>query len=50
MIIALKKSKAANLSDDDTFSHIEYTAKLVVVILRKGIERKIGDVIREDQF
>jgi hypothetical protein len=47
-MIALKKTKtqAAKCSDHRTISLISHTAK----ILRRRIERKIEDVIGEDQF
>jgi hypothetical protein len=49
--ITLKnKPKATNCSDHRTISIISHTAKIVARILRRRIERKIEDALREDQF
>jgi len=50
MIGLKKKPQATKCSDHRTVSLIAHTAKTVVKILRRGIERKIEDVLREDQF
>jgi hypothetical protein len=50
-IIALKKKpKATKCSDHRTISLIAPTAKIVARILRRRIERKTEDALREDQF
>ena len=49
--IALKKkTKATKCSDYRTISLIEHTAKKIAKILRRRIEKKIEDVLGEDQF
>jgi hypothetical protein len=49
--IALKKKpKATKCSDRCTVSLIAHTAEIVARILRRRIERKIEDVLGEDQF
>ena len=50
MIIALKKTQATKCSDHHTVSLISHTAKIIAKILRRRIERKIEDVLGEDQF
>ena len=45
-----KKPQATKCSDHCTISLITHTAKTVAEILRRRIERKIEDVLREDQF
>jgi hypothetical protein len=45
-----KKPKATKCSNHCTVSIIVHTAKIVVRILRRRMKRKIGDVLREDQF
>ena len=50
MIALKKKPQATKCSDRRTISLIEYTAKIVAKILRRRIERKIEDVLGEDQF
>ena len=50
-IIPLKKEpQATKCSDHRTISLIVHTAKIVAKILRRRIEKKIEDVLREDQF
>jgi hypothetical protein len=50
-MIALKeKTKATKCSDYRTISLIAYTAKKIEKILRRRIEKKIEDVLGEDQF
>ena len=50
-IIALKeKPQATKYSDHRTVSLIAHTAKIVAKILRRRIEKKIEDVLGEDQF
>jgi LPS O-antigen subunit length determinant protein (WzzB/FepE family) len=50
MITLKKKPQATKCSDHCTVSLIAHTAKTVAKILRRRIERKIEDVLREDQF
>ena len=50
MIAYKKKPQATKCSDDRTISLIAHTAKIVTKILRKRIEKKIEDVLGEDQF
>ena len=50
-MIALKKNtKATKCSDYRTISLIAHPAKIIAKILRKRIEKKIEDVLGEDQF
>ena len=49
MIALKKKTQATKCSDHRTISLIAHTAKKIAKILRRRIERKIGDVL-EDQF
>jgi len=50
-IIALKKKpQAKKCSDHRTTSLIAHTAKIVAKIFRRRIEKKIEDVLGEDQF
>ena len=51
-IIALKKKKtqSTKCSDHCTISLIAHTAKIIANILRRRIERKIEDVLGENQF
>ena len=49
-MIALKKPQATKCSDHRTNSLIAHTAKIVAKILRRRIEKKIEDVLVEDQF
>ena len=46
----VKKMQATKCSDHRTISLIAHTAKIVANILRRRIEKKIEDVLREDQF
>jgi len=46
----MKKTQATKCSDHRTISLISHTAKIIATILRRRIERKIGDVLGEDQF
>jgi hypothetical protein len=50
MIALKKKPQATKCSDHRTTSLIANTAKIVAKILRRRIERKIEDVVGEDQF
>jgi hypothetical protein len=50
MIALKKKPKATKCSNHCTVSLIAHTAKVVVRILRRRIERKIDDVLGEEQF
>jgi len=50
MIALKKKLQATKCSDHCTDSLIAHTAKIVAKILRRRIEKKIEDVLREDQF
>jgi hypothetical protein len=50
-MFALKKQpQATKCSDHRTIGLIEHTAKIVAKILRRRIEKKIEDVLGEDQF
>ena len=44
------KPQAAKCNDHRTISLIAHTAKIVAKILRRRIEKKIEDVLGEDQF
>ena len=50
MIALKKKPQATKCSDHQTISLIAHTAKIVAKILRRRIEKKIEDVLEEDQF
>jgi hypothetical protein len=50
MIVLKKKPQATKCSDHRTISLIAHTAKIVAKILRRRIEKKIEDVLGEDQF
>jgi hypothetical protein len=50
MVALKKKPPATNFSDHHTISIIAHTAKIAAKILRKRIEKKIEDVLGEDQF
>ncbi|PNF18588.1 hypothetical protein B7P43_G06262 [Cryptotermes secundus] len=50
MIALKKKTKATKCSDHRTISLIAHTAKIIAKILKRRIERKIEDVLGEDQF
>jgi len=50
MITLKKKPQVTKFSDHRTISLIAHTAKIVAKILRRRIEKKIEDVLREDQF
>ena len=50
MIALKKKPQATKCSDHRTISLIANTAKIVAKILRRRIEKKIEDVLGEDQF
>ena len=50
MIALKKKPQATKCSDHRTISLIANTAKIVAKILRRRIEKKIGDGLGEDQF
>jgi hypothetical protein len=49
-MIAFKKKPAATNNNNLTISLNAHTAKVVVVIYRRRIEKKIEDLIGEDQF
>jgi hypothetical protein len=50
MVALKKKPQATKCSDHSTISLIAHTAKIVVKILRRRIEKKIEDVLGKDQF
>jgi 3-hydroxyacyl-CoA dehydrogenase len=50
MITIKKKPQATKFSDHSTISLIAYTAKTVAKTLRRRIEKKIENVLGEDQF
>jgi hypothetical protein len=50
MTALTKKPQDTKCSDHRTTSFITHTAKIVVKILRRRVERKIEDVLGEDQF
>jgi hypothetical protein len=50
MIALKKKPQATKCSDHRTISIIAHTAKTVAKILRRRIEKKIENVLEEDQF
>ena len=50
MIALKKKTKATKCSDYRTISLIAHTAKITAKILRRRFEKKIEDVLGEDQF
>jgi len=50
MIALKKKPQATKCSDHRTITLIGHTAKIVANILRRRIEKKIDDVLEEDQF
>ena len=50
MIPLKKKIKATKYSDYRTISLIALTAKIIAKILRRSIEKKIENVLGEDQF
>ena len=50
MIALKKKPQATKCSDHRTISLIARTAKILAKILRRRIEKKIWDVLGEDQF
>jgi len=50
MIALVKKPDITKCSDHHTMSLIPHTAKTVVRIHTRRIERKIEDVLGEDQF
>jgi len=50
MIALKKKPQATKCSEQRTISLIAHTAKIVTKILRRRIEKKIEDVLEEDQF
>jgi len=45
-----KKTKATKCSDHRTVSLIAHAEKIIAKILRRRTERKIEDVLGEDQF
>ena len=48
--IAIKMPQATKCNDHGTISLTAHTAKIVAKILRRRIEKKIEDVLGEDQF
>ena len=50
LIALMKKAHATKYSDHCTISLFAHTAKIIAKILRRRIERKIEDVLGEDQF
>ena len=50
MIALKKKPQATKCSDHRTISLIAHTAKIVAKILRRRIEKKVEDVLGEDQL
>jgi hypothetical protein len=50
MIVLKEKPKATKDSDNRTLSFIASTAKTVASVLRRGIARKIEDILGEDLF
>jgi len=50
MIALKKKTRARKCSDIRTISFIAHTAKIIAKILRRRFERKIENVLEEDQF
>ena len=50
MISSKKKPQDTKCSDHCSISLIARTVRIVAKILRRRIERKIEDVLREDQF
>jgi len=50
MIALKKKPQDTKCSNHRTISLITHTAKIVAKILRRSNEKKIEDVLREDQF
>jgi len=50
MIALKKKPQATKCSEYRTISLIAHTAKVVAKILRRRIEKKIEDVLGEEQF
>jgi hypothetical protein len=50
MISLKKKPQATKCSDHRRISLIAHTVKIVAKILRRRIEKKIEDVLGEDQF
>jgi len=50
MVALQKKTQATKCSDHCTISLIAHTSKIIAKLLRRRIERKIEDVLGEDQF
>jgi hypothetical protein len=50
MIASKKKPQATKCSDHCTISLIAHTAKTVANILKRWLEKKIENVLGEDQF
>jgi len=50
MIALKKKTQATKCSNHRTISLTAHTVKVIAKILRRRIERKIEDVLGEDQF
>jgi hypothetical protein len=49
-MVALKKTKARKCTDHRTISLIAYVAKVLTSVIRRRSEKKIEDVLGEDQF
>jgi hypothetical protein len=49
-MVALKKPKAKDCTDRSTISLIAHAAKLVANVIRRRSEKKIEEVLGEDQF
>jgi hypothetical protein len=50
MIAVKKKPKVTKCGNHRTIILIAHTAKIITNVLRRRIERKIEDVLGEDQF
>ena len=50
MIALKKKTKTTKCSDYRTISFIAHTAKIIAKIIGRRIEKKIENVLGEDQF
>ena len=49
-VFYFQKTQATNCSNHRTISLISHTAKIIAKILRRRIERKIENLLGEDQF
>jgi len=50
MIFFKKKPQGTKCNDHRTINLVAHTAKIIAQVLRRRIERKIEDVLGEDQF